>query len=37
MKVHDSYHQAYKKYSAMNKSSEFVAGYKLLSFAGFLR
>ena len=37
MKMHDSYYQAYKKYSAMNKSSEFVAGYKLLSFAGFLR
>ena len=37
MKTHDSYHQAYKKYVAGNKSNDFVKGRELLSFAGFLR
>ena len=37
MQFHDLHHNAYKKFVAQNKYSDFVASRKLFSFAGFVR
>ena len=37
MHSNDSYHHAYKKYIARNKSAHYVASRKLLSYVGFVR